>query len=618
VDLSGHGGGFLDTLEPVAPDQSVLEPSVMPPWLPSRRELPGLGLAVGLALVALWLTPLVFPGSPWVSPLVVAIALGAVLLNSPVSGWIGLAVDRGREGDVYERGLRFTGKWVLRLAIILMGLKARTDLIEGDLLARVVAILAVTLPTTFFVAHAVAGRLKLRREMADLVAMGTMVCGASAINALAPTVFARRRDQGLAVTVIFLFSVVALMTLLPIGTALGLDTESSGLWAGLAVNDLSSSVAVGGQFGEEASIVAAMGKTIRIVLLGPLLILFSQLRRQAPAEDSLWLRLTTHFPLFVVGYLAMFGLRVVGDQAFTADVAAWTAFLDVNDVIVDLAIATVCASIGLQIYVRTLVDVGWRATLTAGAAWGTMAMVTVGLLAVGSAVTVGAVAGSLVALIVSFIAFRRWGVTSTSLRLRLEEGEPFTLQETVELLSLLDRDGPITAPMARQVLGRVQPAIGELVALRDSPIQGGINYRRLTFWRGGRHGSSLIGVCWTPGTTAHIHSHDYSAVGRRIEGTVEMLDFARAGSDRLRVIRRADVGPNAFTEFTEDDTIHLVRNLGAHDAIDLHVCTPRGANEAVRFTSRSSRAGFDVGDEIEVQTVGDHLPVVMSEPGRPQ
>ena len=587
----------------------------MPAWLPSRREVPGLAVAVGLALVALVLTPIALPGSPWVSPVVVAIALGALVLNSPVAGWIGLAVERGREGDAYERGLRFTGKWVLRLAIVLMGLKARTDLIEPQLLARMLLVLVVTLPTTFFVSHAVGGLLNLRREMADLVAMGTMVCGASAINALAPTVFARRRDQGLAVTAIFLFSVVALMTLLPVGTALGLDPESSGLWAGLAVNDLSSSVAVGGQFGEDQSIVAAMGKTVRIVLLGPLLIVFSQLRRQAPAEDNVRRRLAAHLPLFVVGYLLMFGVRLVGDQMFATD-GAWLTLLGVNDGVVSLAIATVCASIGLQIHLRTLVDVGWRVAVTAGAAWVTIAGLSLGLLTAGAqGSTVLYATGSLVALGLGFVAFRRWGPTPVSLQARLEVGEPLTLQEAVELLTLRDRDGPISAALARRLLERVQPAIGELVPLRESSIQGGINYRRLTYWRSAEHGSSLVGILWTPGTTAHIHSHDYSAIGRRIEGTVEMVEFARAGSDRLRVTRRTELGPSELIEFNANDTIHVVRNLGRHDAIDLHVCGPQGGGGASRYIAREAYRSLAVGQEFAVDVVQDRLPVVMSVPG---
>lgn len=578
-----------------------------------------MALAVGLALVALVLTPVAFSGSPWVSPIVVAIGLGVLVLNSPVAGWVGLKVDSGREGDAYERGLRYTGKWVLRLAIVLMGLKARTDLIEPQLLARVLLVLVVTLPTTFFVAHATAGVLKLRREMADLVAIGTMICGASAINALAPTVFARRRDQGLAVTTIFLFSVVALMLLLPVGTALGLDTESAGLWAGLAVNDLSSSVAVGGQFGEDESVMAAMAKTIRIVLLGPLLLVFSQLRRRAPAEDSVRLRLTAHFPLFVVGYLLLFGVRALGDRMFAATGPAggmWAALLEVNDGVVSLAIAAVCASIGLQIHFRTLVDVGWRVAVTAGAAWVTIAGLSLGLLtAEAQGATVVSVTGGLVALGLGFVVFRRWGPTPVSLRARLEEGEPLTLRETVDLLALLDQDGPISAQVARRVLERGQPAIGELVSLRESPIQGGINYRRLTYWRSPEHGSSLVGILWTPGTTAHIHSHDYSALGRRIEGTVEVVEFARAAADRLRVIRRTQLGASTLTEFTEGDTVHLVRNVGAHDAIDLHFCGPRGPHEASRYTPREADPTLAVGQEFAVDIVEDRLPVVMSAPG---
>lgn len=578
-----------------------------------------MALAVGLALVALVLTPVAFSGSPWVSPIVVAIGLGVLVLNSPVAGWVGLKVDSGREGDAYERGLRYTGKWVLRLAIVLMGLKARTDLIEPQLLARVLLVLVVTLPTTFFVAHATAGVLKLRREMADLVAIGTMICGASAINALAPTVFARRRDQGLAVTTIFLFSVVALMLLLPVGTALGLDTESAGLWAGLAVNDLSSSVAVGGQFGEDESVMAAMAKTIRIVLLGPLLLVFSQLRRRAPAEDSVRLRLTAHFPLFVVGYLLLFGVRALGDRMFAATGPAggmWAALLEVNDGVVSLAIAAVCASIGLQIHFRTLVDVGWRVAVTAGAAWVTIAGLSLGLLtAEAQGATVVSVTGGLVALGLGFVVFRRWGPTPISLRARLEEGEPLTLRETVDLLALLDQDGPISAQVARRVLERGQPAIGELVSLRESPIQGGINYRRLTYWRSPEHGSSLVGILWTPGTTAHIHSHDYSALGRRIEGTVEVVEFARAAADRLRVIRRTQLGASTLTEFTEGDTVHLVRNVGAHDAIDLHFCGPRGPHEASRYTPREADPTLAVGQEFAVDIVEDRLPVVMSVPG---
>ena len=592
----------------------------MPAWLPSRREIRGIGLALGLAFLALLLVRTVFRGAPWVSDVVIAIGLGALVLNSPIAGWIGLDVTGGREGDPYERGLRYTGKWVLRLGVILMGLKVQTDLIEVQLLFQVGLVLVFTLPVTFFVAHAAAGLLGLRREIADLVAIGTMICGASAINALAPAVFAHRRDQGLAVTAIFLFSVVALLTFAPLGAALDLNTESAGLWAGLAVNDLSSSVVVGSQFGQDESLLATMAKAIRILLLGPLLIAFSVFRRRAPAEGGTRLRLATHLPLFVVGYFVMFGIRVLGDTVVATEglraAGVWSAFLEVNDLAVRIALVTVCAAIGLRIHVRTLVDVGWRAAIVAGAAWVAGAGLSLGILVafVNDVAPLGAGAG-LGMLGLSFMLFRRWAPGAVSLRSRLDAGESLSVREMVELLELLDRNGALDADIGRRALERVQPAIGELVPLRESRIQGGINYRRLTFWRSADSGWSLVGILWTPGTTAHIHSHDYSAVGRRIEGTVEVTDFERLDEKRLGAIRRTTLGPSSMTEFVEGETIHVVRNTGAHNAIDLHVCGPRGPSKAHRFIPRDVRRSFEVGDEVPVDVIDDSLPVVDAELG---
>ena len=96
----------------------------MPAWIPSPREFRGLALALGLGLVALVATPIVFQASPWASSVVVAIGLGALVLNSPIARGLGLNLDGLRDGDPYEPGLRYTGKWLLRIAIVLMGLSS--------------------------------------------------------------------------------------------------------------------------------------------------------------------------------------------------------------------------------------------------------------------------------------------------------------------------------------------------------------------------------------------------------------------------------------------------------------------------------------------------------------
>ena len=116
--------------------------------------------------------------------------------------------------------------------------------------------------------------------MADLLAGGTMICGASAVNAVAPIAGARREEQGLAIGVVFLFSIVALVAFRPIAAIVGVDPAFAGLWSGLAVNDLSSAIAVGTQMGGAGGVMAAASKSARILLLAPMLVTLSLLRRE--------------------------------------------------------------------------------------------------------------------------------------------------------------------------------------------------------------------------------------------------------------------------------------------------------------------------------------------------
>src|SRR5262249_56343105 len=124
---------------------------------------------------------------------------GGLVVKAPSGGVIGLAVPGvEREPDRYAAGLRYVGKWVLRLAIVVMGLKVQTSFFGAAELELIAGVLAVSLPAAFCIAHAVGGGLGVRTPMSDLLAGGTMICGASAVNALAPVVGARRGEQGVA------------------------------------------------------------------------------------------------------------------------------------------------------------------------------------------------------------------------------------------------------------------------------------------------------------------------------------------------------------------------------------------------------------------------------------
>jgi len=585
------------------------------PWVPSRNEVAGIVLAVLLGVVAYGLGCVIKQHTVYVSDVIIAILLGVLILNTPVSRWIGLGAPADRDTDRYERGLRFTGKWVLRLAIILMGLKIQTDLFKADQAQIVVLILLFALPCAFFLTHVAGHALGLGRELSDLLSIGSMICGASAINALSPVIYARRRDQGLAITAVFLFSVVALVAFYPVAQALGLSNEYGGLWAGLAVNDLSSSVAVGAQFSENGSIIAAAAKSIRIMLLGPLLILFSVLRptRRGRDPEQQSPSMIAHFPMFILGYFLLFGVRVWGDAAL-ADMPAWHAVLDMNSLAVKLLILAVCAGIGLQIHLDTIIEVGWKAVVAGGmAAIGVAGLSLVMLVAYANgAATSSAMAGG-AALLLSYLLYR---ITASGeaafrpLRKRLNAGAPLSIREAVSLLEYHDERDSLEPSTYTAILRQLHPAIGELQPLRNSEMVPPIQYRRLIYWESHNNNGSLVGVLWAPSAEAHIHCHGHDGFGKSIEGRIEMTYFERTGERQLTVQRREQLDPGTLVEFIAEETIHVVRNVSKRDAIDVHYYGPEDKTKGLRYdwSGEGGLSTLPIGETIDVTVSQDVIP----------
>jgi uncharacterized integral membrane protein (TIGR00698 family) len=549
-----------------------------PQWVPAGPDLPGLVLAAAVGVLAIFVVR-VLPPSPFVSEVLVALVLGAVLLNSPGRRLVGLELPSAeREPDRHAAGLRFTGKWVLRLGIVLMGFKVQTGFFGAADLLLIAGVAAATLPSTFFVTHALATALAIRRPMADLVASGTMICGASAINAVAPVAGARREEQGVAIGAVFLYSVVALLVFRPLAAAVGLSPAMAGLWSGLAVNDLSSAVAVGSQMGDVGGVMAAAAKSFRVLLLAPMLIALALLRGGGPTPAGGAPRpgLRAHLPGFLFGYIGLALLRAGGDHLL-GDAAAWTALIALDAALVDLLMATVAAGIGLHLGLRSLVAAGGRAVVVAGAASGWMAALSLAMVvAVSRQHQAAAALIALVACIGSYVVYRASAVGEAELRAlrrRFELGAPLSLAEATRLLDASERDGALADDLLRKLLEQLHPSIGELIPVRESPLPHGEGCRWVTYWQG-RSGWALVAICREPGSATPIHAHPHRLIGKAIEGVLEELRFAELSPTELELTSRVLLGHNDLVETDGLATLHLVRAVGRSPAIDLQLRGP--------------------------------------------
>ncbi len=585
-----------------------------PPWVPTRYDLPGLGLAATIGSIALALVR-ALPPSPLLSDVLVALVLGAVVLNTPLRGFLGLALPGpDQDPDVYAPGLHFIGKWVLRLAIILMGFKVQTGFFGHSEMLVAAAVAAVALPSTFFVAHALGARVNLRRPMTDLLAAGTMICGASAVNAVAPVARAHREEQATAIAAISLFSITALVVFRPIAMAVGLDPAAAGLWSGLAVNDLSSAIAVGTQMGGPGGVggvMAAASKSLRILLLAPALITLSFLRREAGPVGVKKSAFDT-FPGFLVGYIALAFARAAGDR-IAIGAPVFGAAIHADRFLVDLCMATVSAGMGLHLGVRRLLSSSPKALLVGGGASVWMAALTLAMLvAEARGSHAGAALVGAVALAIGWIAYRsgsRAEVQDALLARRFESGAPLSLGEARRVLDRQERAGPLDELFLRRVIAQLHPTIGELIPIRDSPLPHGEGCRWWTYWEG-KSGWALVAVVRDPGAATPIHAHPHRMLGKAIEGVLEELRFKEIGPGEIELASRGVLGHEELVEVDGLATLHVVHAVGRRAAIDLQLRGPEvGRPGRVLVAAPSANVlRLAVGDRLRVVEESDTRP----------
>jgi uncharacterized integral membrane protein (TIGR00698 family) len=265
-----------------------------------------------------------------------------------------------------SRGLRlrpgaaFAALALLRVGIVLLG--ARLSLAQIAAIGLPAAlVVAVTMSVVFAVVIVGARAARIDGTLGVLLAVGTAVCGNSAIIATAPVIGARGREVAYAVATITLFGTAAVFVYPAIGHLSGMSDTAFGLWSGIAVNDTSQVVAAGSAYSAHALEVATVVKLIRNSLMAPLLVLIAwgwsrRAGSEAGSETGSGAGsrpgIRRAVPVFVLGFVAMAGLRSAG----LIDAQSATTF----DTVARLLILVALAGVGLSIRLGDLRSVGAR------------------------------------------------------------------------------------------------------------------------------------------------------------------------------------------------------------------------------------------------------------------
>jgi uncharacterized integral membrane protein (TIGR00698 family) len=312
----------------------------------------------------------------------VATAIGGVapVVGAPVVAIVcGIAISAIRRPSSRLRpGIAFTSKKVLQGSIVALGF----GLSLGQVLTtggRSLPVLLGTLVAALGVAFVAGRALRLRPDLNTLIGVGTAICGASAIAATDAVIDADEADVSYAIATIFTFNVVAVLLYPSLGHAFGFSQHTFGLWAGTAINDLSSVVAAATIYGHTAASVGVVVKLTRTLAIIPISLGLAALRarRRTPSPDGAVTRrveLRRILPLFIVAFLAAVvwntvGLVPGGWHHGLSDLATWM-------------ITAALAAIGLSTDFSHIRRAGLRPIALGAILWATVGLTSLGLQAV--------------------------------------------------------------------------------------------------------------------------------------------------------------------------------------------------------------------------------------------
>ncbi len=310
-------------------------------------------------LRSLFITLIVATIGFWLAKLPVLSVIGALatalLLAMAVRAFVSFSAD-------LKPGFNFAAKTLLRFGIILLGVRLNFDLILGagwKILVLDIAVIAFSV--LFF--RWLSRLFGLSDSMAWLVAIGSGICGASAIVAATPVVRAREDESALALVLVTVIGTGAALGLLAAQAALHWNALNYGAVAGSSLHEVAQVLAAVTPV-PAAIDVGTVTKLVRVLLLAPVILVLVAVLHRSGGEA----KVNVQFPWFVVGFFLVgvvnfLILRATGQAAIVKSTGSWVLFAGLFLMTMGMA------GLGLLVDYARIREHGLRASLAFVVGW---------------------------------------------------------------------------------------------------------------------------------------------------------------------------------------------------------------------------------------------------------
>ena len=305
-----------------------------------------------------------------ISTAMIAIILGLILGN----------IFKIREGFLI--GLDFTQKYILKLGIICLGIQLKPfEFIKFGSIA--IPLIIICIISVLIVIKLLIQKLRISRGMSYLIAIGSTVCGTTAIIATAPVINAKKSEITYAIANMTVFGILA-MLIYPYFANFYFDGSPLfvGLFMGTAIHETSQVAAAGliydQQFNSPETLnIATVTKLIRNTFLVIMIPLFAYLYNRGQNHTKNY-SIVNIFPYFVLGFIALIILRNLGDVFFLqtnlAGKEMWIEFVNLIKSSAKIFLSMSMAAVGLSTNLKDLKSMGYKPFIV-----GFVSLLTVGI-----------------------------------------------------------------------------------------------------------------------------------------------------------------------------------------------------------------------------------------------
>lgn len=198
---------------------------------------------------------------------------------------------------VFKEGVSFSLKKLLKVGIVLLGFKLNFNSLF-KLGPKVLLMVLIFVPTVLILSILLGKFFKVEDKIAALIGVGSCICGASAVVALAPTINAEDEDSIVAVSIVSFLGAVGVLVYSAVAVTSSISDIQYGIWSGISLHGVAHALAAAFARGDEAGEIGTFVKMARVVMLVPVSLALGFIYNKGNGQNK-----KAKFPMYVLYFI---------------------------------------------------------------------------------------------------------------------------------------------------------------------------------------------------------------------------------------------------------------------------------------------------------------------------